>query len=76
MSGEQKPILDIIESLRAGKYNHRHPSFFLFSSQRCIVACKLPHADSRGGLGMDPTWLWGQCVPLWGAAHFPPSLAL
>lgn len=21
---------------------------------------------------MDPTWLWGQCVPLWGSCTFPP----
>lgn len=60
MSGEHKPIVDIRESLRAGKYDHRHLNFFPFPARGEFVACKLPHADSTG---MDPTWLWDQCVP-------------
>lgn len=70
--GEHKPILHIRESLRTGKYNHRHLSFFCFPARGAFATCKLPHADSRGGLGMDLTWLWDQCVPLWGRCAFPP----
>jgi len=63
VSGEHKPMLDIRESARAGKYDHGHPSFLPSPAKGSFVACKHPGADSRGGVGMDPTCPWDQRVP-------------
>lgn len=76
MLGGHNPILDIRESTRAGKYNHRHPSFLPSPAKGAFVACKPPGANRRGRVGMDPTCPWDHRVP-WrgGAAHLPPSPA-
>lgn len=71
VSSEHRPILDIRESARAGKYNHGHPSFLPSPAEGAFVACKPPGADNGGGVGTDPTCLWDQRVPWWGSCASP-----